>query len=416
MELEKENKTRKEEGVRGRSDFWKGFVCGAAVLTLFLFLSWFFLGGGFFLLGQEDAQLSIDTMAVSRKLREMEAVINEYYYNDVDEEKVVDWMYKGLMAGLDDPYAAYYTEEELTSVTNDINGSYEGIGATLSKDSETGEITVVSCYEDTPAEEAGMLPGDTILTMNGESVQDMELSDMVSAIQSGEYDTITFKIKREGSNEELSITVEPRVVDVPTVESEMLKNKIGYIKVTEFDNVTVDQFRNAKETLTSQGMEKLIIDLRNNPGGNLKTVLAMLDEILPEGLVVYTEDKNGERTEYYCDGENELQIPLVVLVNSQSASASEIFAGAVKDYGIGTLVGETTYGKGIVQMDVNLSDGTAMKLTVSKYFTPNGNDIHEVGIEPDVEVALEEGLEQRVTIPKDQDNQLQKAIEILEDE
>ena len=343
-------------------------------------------------------------------------MINEYYYNDVDEEKVVDWMYKGLMAGLDDPYAAYYTEEELTSVTNDINGSYEGIGATLSKDSETGEITVVSCYEDTPAEEAGMLPGDTILTMNGESVQDMELSDMVSAIQSGEYDTITFTIKREGSNEELSITVEPRVVDVPTVESEMLENKIGYIKVTEFDNVTVDQFRNAKETLTSQGMEKLIIDLRNNPGGNLKTVLAMLDEILPEGLVVYTEDKNGERTEYYCDGENELQIPLVVLVNSQSASASEIFAGAVKDYGIGTLVGETTYGKGIVQMDVNLSDGTAMKLTVSKYFTPNGNDIHEVGIEPDVEVALEEGLEQMVTIPKDQDNQLQKAIEILEDE
>ena len=137
---------------------------------------------------------------------------------------------------------------------------------------------------------------------------------------------------------------------------------------------------------------------------------------MPEGLVVYTEDKNGERTEYYCDGENELQIPLVVLVNSQSASASEIFAGAVKDYGIGTLVGETTYGKGIVQMDVNLSDGTAMKLTVSKYFTPNGNDIHEVGIEPDVEVALEEGLEQMVTIPKDQDNQLQKAIEILEDE
>lgn len=261
-----------------------------------------------------------------------------------------------------------------------------------------------------------MLPGDTILTMNGESVADMELSDMVNTIQSGEYDKITFTIQREGSSEELTITVEPRVVDVPTVESEMLENQIGYIKVTEFDNVTVDQFHNAKETLTSQGMEKLIIDLRNNPGGNLKTVLAMLDEILPEGLVVYTEDKNGERKEYYCDGENELQIPLVVLVNSQSASASEIFAGAVKDYGIGTLVGETTYGKGIVQMDVNLSDGTAMKLTVSKYFTPNGNDIHEVGIKPDVEVALDEGLDQLVTIPKEEDNQLQKAIEILEDE
>lgn len=163
-------------------------------------------------------------------------------------------------------------------------------------------------------------------------------------------------------------------------------------------------------------MEKLIVDLRNNPGGNLSTVVDILREILPEGLIVYTEDRYGNRTEYSCDGDRKLEIPLVVLINGDSASASEIFAGAVKDYGIGTLVGTTTFGKGIVQRIVELSDGTAVKLTIAKYYTPKGNNIHDKGIEPDVEVELEEGLEQQITIPKDQDNQLQKAIEILEEE
>ena len=158
------------------------------------------------------------------------------------------------------------------------------------------------------------------------------------------------------------------------------------------------------------------MDLRNNPGGNLSTVVDILREILPEGLIVYTEDRYGNRTEYSCDGDRKLEIPLAVLINGDSASASEIFAGAVKDYGIGTLVGTTTFGKGIVQRIVELSDGTAVKLTIAKYYTPKGNNIHDKGIEPDVEVELEEGLEQQITIPKDQDNQLQKAIEILEEE
>lgn len=272
------------------------------------------------------------------------------------------------------------------------------------------------CYENTPAAESGLLPGDIVTKYNGEDTSGLDLTEIVNEIKTGENDEITFTIKREGESEEKEITLTRRAVDIPTVTSEMLENNIGYLEISEFDTVTLEQFQEAKASLESQGMEKLIVDLRNNPGGNLSTVVDILREILPEGLIVYTEDRYGNRTEYSCDGDRELEIPLAVLINGDSASASEIFAGAVKDYGIGTLVGTTTFGKGIVQRIVELSDGTAVKLTIAKYYTPKGNNIHDKGIEPDVEVELEEGLEQQITIPKDQDNQLQKAIEILEEE
>jgi len=193
----------------------------------------------------------------------------------------------------------------------------------------------------------------------------------------------------------------------------MLEGKTGYIAITEFDTITEEQFNTALAELEAQGMEKLIIDLRNNLGGVLQTVCNMLEQMLPEGLIVYTENKDGERTEYKSDGKHQFQKPLAVLINENSASASEIFAGAIKDYGIGTLVGTTTYGKGIVQRIVNLDDGTAVKLTIAKYYTPNGNDIHGKGIEPDVEVELNDNLKQKTEIEKEEDNQLQKAIEIL---
>ena len=207
--------------------------------------------------------------------------------------------------------------------------------------------------------------------------------------------------------------MERRTIEVPTVESEMLENQIGYIAITSFDDVTTEQFMTALDTLESQGMEALVVDLRNNGGGLVSSVCAILDRLLPEGLIVYTEDKYGNREEEYSDAENYFDKPLAVLVNGNSASASEIFAGAIKDYGIGTLVGTTTYGKGIVQKIYPLSDGTAVKLTVSKYYTPNGNNIHGTGIEPDVTVELDEELMYEVEIPKEEDNQLQAAIEVL---
>ena len=243
-----------------------------------------------------------------------------------------------------------------------------------------------------------------------------DLTDVVSLIKTAKGDTVHLTIAREGEKDYLEFDVERSDVAVPTVAYKMLDDEIGYIAVSEFDKVTAEQFKNALAKLEEQGMEKLIIDLRNNLGGVLDTCCEMLKQMLPKGLIVYTEDKYGQRTEYTCDGNNEFKKPLAVLVNGYSVSAAEIFSGAIKDYGIGTLVGTKTYGKGIVQRIVGMEDGTAVKLTVSKYFTPNGTDIHKKGIEPDVTVELDESLKNKVTVTEEEDNQLQKAISILQEE
>lgn len=360
--------------------------------------------------------LNLDKERMERKIENIESVINQYYLDEIDQEEVESWMYKGLIAGLGDTYAAYYTKEELEKTTEASSGAYHGIGAVLTQDRTTGLITIVRCYEGTPSAEAGLLPEDVVYSVNDTQVTGMDLTEVVSMIKTEPGDTVKIEVVREGEDDYLSFDVARAPIEVPTVNYEMLEGNIGYIEITEFDTITEEQFEEALDVLESQGMEKLIIDLRNNPGGVLSTVCNMLEQILPEGLIVYTEDREGNRTEYKSSGENEFKKPLAVLVNGNSASASEIFAGAVKDYGIGTLVGTKTFGKGIVQRIVNLNDGTAVKLTVSKYYTPKGNDIHKVGIEPDVEVELEEGLKQKVTIEKTEDNQLQKAIEVLNQE
>lgn len=358
-------------------------------------------------------ELHLDEEKISRKLENIESIVNQYYLDEIDQDEVESWLYKGLIAGLGDNYADYYTKEELKKTTEASNGSYEGIGAVMSQDRTTGAILLTRCYEGAPAAETGLLPGDMVYTVNGLEVQGMDLSEVVSRIKTEPGETVNIEVIRGESEEPLSFDVKRAPVEIPTVSHEMLEGKIGYIEITEFDVITEEQFREAMADLESQGMEKLVVDLRNNPGGVLGSVCNVLEQILPEGLIVYTEDRNGERDEYRCSGDHEFKKPLAVLVNGNSASAAEIFAGAVKDYGIGTLVGTTTFGKGIVQRIINLNDGTAVKLTVSKYYTPKGNNIHKVGIEPDVEVELDEELRQKVTIEKSEDNQLQKAVEIL---
>ena len=357
-------------------------------------------------------QLDIDMGAVKQKTKEIETLINQYYLDEVDEQQIEDTMYTGLVAGLDDPYSVYYTEEELKTMEESASGEYSGIGATLTQNPDTKEMSVVSCFENTPAEEAGLLPGDIIVGWNGSSVEGMELSELVSKIKTDPDEHLTLEIERDGDTMEVELT--RREVEIPTVESEMLHDQIGYIKLLEFDEVTAEQFRAALDQLEEQGMEKLIIDVRDNPGGVLQTVCDMLDELLPEGLIVYTEDKDGNKKEYTSDGEHQFTKPLAVLTNENSASASEIFAGAIQDYSLGTIVGTTTFGKGIVQRIFYLSDGTGVKLTVAKYYTPKGHDIHKKGITPDVEVELDENLKNKITISHDEDNQLQKAIKILQ--
>ena len=363
---------------------------------------------------KENGQLDLTGSGVEAKLEEIQALMETYYLEDIDTEQVEDYLYKGAVAGLGDIYAAYYTEEEYQSLIDSTSGSYYGIGVEISQNMSTGIITISRIFEGSPAEEAGLLPGDVLYKIAGQEVTGEDLNKVVSLIKGEEYTTVSVEVARDGQSGYLEFEVERRTIEVPTVESEMLEDNIGYIAITSFDDVTTEQFMTALDTLESQGMEALIVDLRNNGGGLVSSVCAILDRLLPEGLIVYTEDKYGNREEEFSDAENYFDKPMAVLVNGNSASASEIFAGAIKDYGIGTLVGTTTYGKGIVQKIYPLSDGTAVKLTVSKYYTPNGNNIHGTGIEPDVTVELSEDLMYEVEVPKEEDNQLQAAIEALQ--
>ncbi|WP_343249509.1 S41 family peptidase [Diplocloster hominis] len=403
---------------------WKGFFGGVlatlCVLAIVFFVKSLEPGRA----GGQPSQTSevpaaeeqLDTDAIDRKLEQIKTLIDTRYMGDIDEEKLIETLYYGYVAGLGDPYSVYYTNEDYVSLMESTTGVYNGIGILMSQNMKTGVITVLRVFRDSPAEEVGLQRGDILYKVAGQDVTGMDLQSVVSVVKTSNdgVGTVSVEVVRGDETEPLTFDVERREVTVSTVEHEMLDDGIGYLLITQFDDlVTQKQFQEAMEDLRNQGMTSLIIDVRDNPGGVLDSVCKTLEQILPAGLIVYTEDKYGNREEYSGEGKTPLDIPLVVLVNGNSASAAEIFAGAVKDYGIGTLVGTTTYGKGIVQKIFDLGDDTAVKLTVSKYFTPKGNYIHEVGIDPDVEIDLNEDLKKMAIIPKDQDNQLQKAIEIL---
>ena len=358
---------------------------------------------------------SIDVEDVIDKLEGLNELIDQYYIEDVNDGDLVDGIYKGYVAGIGDPYSNYYTKEEYNALKESSSGIYFGIGASVSQDVKTGIITIVKPFVSSPAYEVGLLPGDVLYKVDNEEVTGEDLTEVVSKIKGPEGSSAELTIIREGNTKELEFSVPRRQIEVPTIEYTMLEDQIGYISISEFDEVTVDQFKNAIDDLDNQGQRGLIVDVRNNPGGLLDSVSKMLDRLLPEGLIVYTEDKYGNREEITSDGKEFFDKPMIVLTNGNSASASEIFAGAVQDYEIGKIVGTTTFGKGIVQSIFPLNDETAVKVTVSKYFTPKGRDIHEVGIAPDVEVELNEELKQQVVIEKEEDNQLQTGIEVLEE-
>lgn len=389
-------------------EFWKGAVVGALVMACISVGA--YVGAD---LATKDTILG-DRKCTS-KLTYLENMIDEYYLGDKDEEKLREGLYTGLLYGLDDPYSRYYTAEEYESENSSSQGSYVGIGILMEKNKEGG-VKIVKCYEGGPGEEAGLKEGDVISAIDGEDITDDEVSDVAGLIRNSDKDSAVLTVHRENVEDVMEITVPITDVELPSVFYEMLDSKIGYIRITEFTGVTSEQYQEAFDNLNSQGMEKLIVDLRDNPGGLLDSVCDILRKILPEGLIVYTEDKAGNREEEKCDGKNELQIPLAVLVNESSASASEIFAGAVQDYGIGTIVGTTTYGKGVVQSIRQLSDGSAIKLTIANYYTPKGNNINKIGIKPDIEVSLDTSLlnKDKDEITHDEDNQLQEAIKAVE--
>lgn len=344
-----------------------------------------------------------------QKLNYLEELIDKEYLDEKDESSLREGLYAGLFAGLKDPYSTYYTAEQYKELNTSNEGSYVGIGAVLQKD-DAGGAKIIQLYEGGPGEQAGLKKGDVIKAVDGADVTDKETSDIASMVRDSEKDSVMLTIQRENEEKTRDVKVEIRDVEIQTVSHEMLSEDTGYIRISEFSEVTSDQYKKAFADLKDQGMKKLVVDLRDNPGGLLTAVCGVLRQILPEGLIVYTEDKNGKREEETCDGKNKLDMPLAVLVNGNSASASEIFAGAVKDYGIGTIVGTTTYGKGVVQTIHSLTDGSAVKITIAKYFTPKGNDINKKGINPDVEAELSGDITDWTELTHKEDTQLQTAL------
>lgn len=380
---------------------------GALYGALTMFMAALLVLAGLTVSGKISLHTGAISAGTSRKAAEIQNIIeNQFLYEDeIKQEDLQDMSLKGYVAGLGDPYSVYYDKEETEDLLASTEGKYAGIGALMAQDQETLEITVQEVYEDTPAEEAGMKKGDVLLSVDGEDVTGMSLSDVVDLVKGEEDTKVSVTVRRDGGNVDLEMT--RKIVETQTVETEMKAGGVGYLKITEFDSVTYEQFQNGLESLEKEGMTGLIVDLRDNPGGNLDTVCEILDLLLPEGTIVYTEDKNGERVDTKTsDDEHQFTKPLAVLVNGRSASASEVFSGAVQDYGIGTIIGTQTYGKGIVQTLYSLSDGSCLKLTTAQYFTPDGRNIHGEGITPDI--VLEKTADDQT------DNQLEKAVETVQ--
>lgn len=409
----------KESKKKSSGSFWKGMLLGillsafAAGVFLAVSLVWKMLGIQAITV-QKQGEVSVVNSETIQKMQTLEQVIDTYYYGEeITDQDLQNGVYKGMVAALDDPYSEYYTREELEEALSSNQGISFGIGAYISMNQQMQLAMISGVMEDSPAQEAGLREGDIIYQVDGESTQGLSLSRVVSRVKGAEGTTVHLTIYREGEPDYLEIDiVRAKMIETETVQYGMIEDTdgIGYLQITEFDEVTVDQYTEAMAELNGHGIKGLILDLRSNPGGDLDAVVEIARKILPEGLILYTEDKEGNRKEYTCDGNRELEIPLVVLVNGYSASASEILAGAIQDYNKGTLIGTTTYGKGIVQRIHRLDDGTAIKLTVSAYFTPAGRNIHGVGIEPDIVLEYDyEANEAEGT-----DNQVDKAIEVLE--
>lgn len=381
--------------MRSKKSFLQGALFGALIVLS---------GTGIVSCG---VRLSKDASS-EEKVEALKKLIDEKYMGEVDEDALKEGLYKGYVQGLDDPYSVYYDEEETKELYETTEGEYSGIGAVLSQDLKSGVITLVQIYEDSPADKAGLKDEDILTKVGTLDVTGMDLSEVVTYIKGEKGTEVELTVLRGEDADEVTVTAVRDTVEAQTVEYEMLEDQIGYLAVSEFDSVTYGQYEEALEALSDQGMEGLVVDLRNNPGGNLNTVCDMLDLVLPEGTIVYMEDKEGKRQTYSSDDAHQLDVPMAVLVNGNSASASEIYAGAIQDHEAGTIVGTQTYGKGVVQQIFDLGDGTSVKLTIAEYFTPKGRSINGEGVTPDLEVEYEPDEKE-----PEADNQLEAAAEAV---
>lgn len=383
----------------------KGFIKGAltgALLTLLVV--------GLAACGLQHINKGIVSSDTETKLSYLKKLIDETYLHDVKEKDLNEGIYKGYVEGLGDQYSAYYDKKETKELTESLDGSFSGIGAVMTQDASSGVITITRVYDDSPAKKAGIKTGDILYRVEEKTVTGKDLDKVVSWIKGKKGTKVNLTLLRGTNSDKIKVTATRDVINVETVKYKVLENQIGYISISEFDSVTGAQFAKALKQLQKKNIEGLVVDLRNNPGGSLSTVCDILDSILPKGLIVYTKDKNGKKEEYTSDEKHRLNLPMSVLVNGQSASASEIFAGAVQDYGKAEIIGTQTYGKGVVQNLFDLKDGTCVKLTTSEYFTPKGRNIDGKGITPDVKIEYKYNAKD----PK-ADNQLDKAVSVVKD-
>ena len=393
--------------MNNRKSFLKGAFCGAlAILLITGIVSCGLRPGRISVAGEKTV-----TSDVERKLSILNSLIDESYLGDIDKKKLEEGLYEGYIGGLDDPYSVYYDEEETKAFMEATEGEYSGIGAVMTQSKDSGIIVLTHVYKDSPAMKAGLKDEDILYKVEGKEVTGEDLTDVVSRIRGEKGTKVELTVLRGKKNEEVTVVAVRDTIETQTVQTKMLEGDIGYMAVSEFDSVTYDQYVKGLDTLEGQGMKGLVVDLRGNPGGNLNTVCDILDLMLPKGLIVYTQDKNGEKREMTSDEENKFTHPMVVLVNGNSASASEIYAGAIQDYGLGKIVGTQTYGKGVVQQIFDLKDGTCVKLTIAEYYTPKGRNVNGKGITPDVEEEYE--LNEK---NPEADNQLEKAVEELKKE
>lgn len=383
-----------------KKKWWLGFFVGM-IFTIVLGIGGCMAVNKF--LGTNSEKVSDN---VDEKLDYLQFYIDRYYLEGTEDVDLESGIYKGFVSSLGDPYSAYYTAEEYNELIESQSGEYCGIGVQVSQDLETGIITMINVFEGSPAMEAGVESGDVLYKVEDEEVTGVDLDKVVTKIKGEENTIVKLTVYRESTNEYIDFDVYRRVIDVPTVEYNMVdeENKIGYIAISQFDAKTDEKMLEAIEALKKDGMKSVIFDVRNNPGGMYDTVCNMLDALLPEGTLVYTLDKNGKKVEETSDSEF-MDMPMTVLINGESASASEIFAGAIQDFGAGKVIGTQSFGKGIVQSLFGLKDGSAIKLTVSKYYTPKGVNIHGTGITPDI--VVEDDVE------TEEDEVLKKAINEL---
>ena len=387
--------------------FWSGMLAGMLVLAIACFM---LIQAKMFYNRVTHQPLSVDA-----KIGEILNVLDTHSINDYNLNDLKENMYRGFVAGVDDPYTTYFDEKSLNSFMQITEGTYGGIGVLVKSDPTDKLCTVVTAYDGAPGALAGLKPGDKFIKINGTDVSSASLDEVTSMTKGTAGTSVTITVYRPAEDRIFDINVVRQKIDIPTINQKMLPDNIGYIRISAFDRVTLDQFDKAYIGLQKQKIRGLIIDVRNNPGGLLDVVTKITDTLVPEGIIVYTEDKNGHRDYTYSDKDS-VNVPLVVLVNGLSASASEVLSGAVQDLRVGVLVGEKTFGKGIVQNLYTLSDNSAIKVTVAKYFTPGGVCIQGEGITPDYVVEMPEEDTARIAdLTLEEDTQLSKALEVIKD-